>query len=852
MTRSPFVPILVFFLSAGSAGAASDFLWEGFEREINWSAIPGTSASGRLLDADTFTEGSHSLKLVFRAVTASGKAVYARTQSLDWSRYGALVFDVYNPTDLENMKIGIEIGTSERFVSHEFITPPLEKGWNRNVRVELKKPVFSTAGSNYRPVGFLANRNDIRFVAFIVYPGEESEGSINVDNLRLERAGILTSGSFGMNATVDLTVSGGHIDYLPPDMRMRDEDFDVIESFEAGTPWTTDADGIVIEPAADFVSRGSSALSVSYPAMPDGFYMTLVGLKEKLAGSKQLRMDIYNAGPYAFVSLEFEDAFGNYYSSGQRFIPHGWNTRIFDFTNSEEWEGSSVSDATLANLTWVGLKIVCRYPGRLVFDGFSAGQLALKGAGKAGGLLSFSYNPNPGFEIIAETRVEDTFYGRGFDHVNEAGTEAYLDNASFRTDVGDFRSTFMYRRRITALDQPIFHLISPFNLGREIAAWELSGRRGRTEMQLLAASRLEYDEYNSRVPTGFGPEGVLGLRCRRDISENLRLGATAMTHNTWYGTGVLVPERRHTFGLDMEGMTGGNGKSLDLKLEGALTGGDKDLHEDNAPNWERHYLGTSIAPEWGRLKVKYGYTHFGYGFDGAFTPFGANWHGHDSQGHFKLQDFWIFRGLNDLGICDGSFANELALNWAVYTFAQRDYYIDENTGSRHPREMGYDGRAWLGNDYKGKPHFELGMRFSGFGDQWYRDFNIDEFVSVRVPLYRDFVALISGSIGQRKETDRDYWERGTGVRSEGQLGLERYCKGNLFLSCSARLTRSRDSWEGEWYEPDYHFRWQASARKTMGANSMIDIAFGQPALKGMDYGVQDTINVLTVTGQIYF
>ena len=66
------------FLIAGLpvlAHAGYEFAWEGFEREINWDAETGSAATGRILDDTKFSEGSHSLKLLFNSVAKAGRAI---------------------------------------------------------------------------------------------------------------------------------------------------------------------------------------------------------------------------------------------------------------------------------------------------------------------------------------------------------------------------------------------------------------------------------------------------------------------------------------------------------------------------------------------------------------------------------------------------------------------------------------------------------------------------------------------------------------------------------------------------------------------------------------------------------
>src|ERR1041384_3088904 len=178
-----FFLILLFFLLAAPGRAGYPYLLEGFENQINWDADPESPATGREVSETQATEGKHSLKLFFKSVSKAGKASFSHWETLDLSPYGALLLDLYNPTDLPDLKMGIVIFTEAG--DHEFITPPLEKGWNK-IRVDLTQPVFSTSASNYKPVGYLVDRGGVGGLEINLYPGAEEEGAVYLDNVRLE------------------------------------------------------------------------------------------------------------------------------------------------------------------------------------------------------------------------------------------------------------------------------------------------------------------------------------------------------------------------------------------------------------------------------------------------------------------------------------------------------------------------------------------------------------------------------------------------------------------------------------------------------------------------------------------
>ncbi len=847
------ITFLVVCLLSGALHAGYEFAWEGFEREINWDAQTGSAATGRVVNDTIFSEGGHSLKLLFNSVAKAGRAVYSRFLTADWSPYGALIFDVYNPTDLSNIQVAVLILSTDRYLAHEYLLPPLHKGWNRSLRVDLKAKKFSSTASDYQPAAYLVGRGEIKAMQFLIYPGTAAEGALYLDNLRLERAGLLAVGPLTLNTTLDLVSSVGDLDYLPPDMRIRRGDLTPLESFEGGTAWgTADAD-IAIEPTSDFLSHGGSALSVSFPSVPDGFDLDMTGMETRLAGTRQLRMDIYNVGPGVSVALWLEDAAGKTYQSSHRLLRHGWNTRVFDFTNQNVWNGAVIDESVLSNLKDVSLNIVSQFPGRLIFDGLESGSLTLRGAAKAGTLLSLSYNPLPNLEFIGDYRLEDTFYGDRLSNIRSASPEAYLDAGSLRLDLGEFRSGFLYRRRINPLDQPIFLLVSPHNLGREIAGFEAAGRVLNTEIQGLVASRLKYDRYNSRRPTGFGPESVATLRFRRNLTETTRLGATHLTHLSKYGSGVSgVPAQRQTWGLDVESHLSGKGSALNIAVEGGMTTGDRPLLAEGAPERDRFYFGTNLSPEWGRLNLAGWYTLFGYEFDAAFTTLGGNWAGYGLNGGLNLEDWFVFRHLKTLPLYDRSIGNNLSLNWEYTTWATRDRYTDAITGELRPRYEQESFEVALGNDYKARPNFRLSAEYENTDNQWYRTPSVIESVYLRLPLPWDLVTSWSGTFNQGRTIDRSTGEQGNNWAETYHISLERYFKFNLFLNGRGRWIRSRRSWEGAWEDIDSHFKLTWGARQAIGANTVIELNYGFPALFGRDFGLQDTIDVYTLTVKSYF
>ena len=848
--RGAAILLLFLLLVPAAAGASHPYLWEGFEREINWDANTGTAATGRIVDGEIFSEGTRSLKLPFRTVAPSGWGSWGRNQDLDWSPFGALVLDIYNPTDLPNIRLGVVITAGDNWVAHEAFTPPLAKGWNRDVRIELKKAVFSSPASDYKPVGHLIQRGQVHRIGLNIYPGAVADGAVNIDNIRLERAGIIEVGDVTVNTTLDATASAGKIDFIPPGIRLRDRDLATLESFEGEPSWTPWAEGITVETATDIKGHGSRSLSVKFPASPDGFLLSLDGMAERLHGTRQLRMQVYCAGPNAMVNLVLYDAEWNEYWSDSYWIRHGWNTVVFDFTNQNLWNGTAIPDSLLNSLSAVAMNITSRYPGRLVFDGVAGGSVKMKTVARGGALVRGSWNPTPQLEVITDARVQDTFYGPDANHLRDSGAEGYFNSGSVRYDAGEFRSSLLYRKKATAFDHPIFLLVSPSNLGEEIAAFEAAGRVADTEVQGLVASRLEYDRYNSHVPTALGPEGLGGLRVRRDVAEGVRLGATYLDHLTRYGKGVSeVPRERHIVGIDLDAQFEPKPVTLAWAAEAAGTWGDlpDPVEEAHAPRNDRYYAATELSPEVGRLKTSMTLMTFGYDFDASFTNWGNSWDGISGFASLNLDGWGPFAALSAVPLYDRSLGNSLSVGTSMENWHSRDRYVEAD-GGMHPRTGGSVFTAWFSNDYKAKPNFYLHATREMEEDEWFVNPTWEEGLNLRIPLPLDIVMNLYGELEQKRSVDKEEATTNRGWKRIAEGGLERYFKGNLFVTTHIKWQKT--GWEGD--EPGENVRFTAGLRQSLGANSSVEVNYGSAALNGYDYGALDTINIVTVTAKTYF
>lgn len=848
--------------------ADSLYLWEGFEHELNWTVNEDSAATGRVLDSTQASEGAHSLKVLFKTMGASGRAAVSRWESFDWSSYGRLKFDVYNPGGLADLRPTLVLYTGSRWVQFEQELPALAPGWN-HVDVDLTAKAFVSSDSSFHRAGYLLNRSEVQGISFAFSPHQVAEGWVAVDNVRLERSGILRLGDFTLNTALEGVGSTGNLDYLPPGMRLRSEDFRGLEGFEdetAALPWSPSNSNVRQTFSRDYQSQGNQSLAVDFPEARGGFDLAFTdATRAHLAGARQFRVEVYNPGAPISLAMVMVDAQGNYYSNFRGLV-HGWNTLIFDFTNPRSWNGPALTAEAMADIAtspsssgvYVALSLYPVFPGRLYFDGLATSTILVRGAATTRARFNLVYAPTADFEATVETTVDDTFYGAGFKDARDGGVEASISAAGLRYDAAGFRTRAAFNHPITAFDHPIMKLLLSSKLGSKIAAGESSGRFGELEVQGVAASRLEFERFNSWVPTGLGPENVLALRARTPLGPG-RVGSTFLSHQATWGRGVTgLPSSRQTFGLDYDSHLEFDGFSLGAAAEGAATTGDR--FQDQAialsPDNDIWYYGARITPEWKRLKFNYTYTMLGYDFDATFTEWGPE-EDHAAILGINLEGLGPFAALKELPLYDRSLGNNLRLEVSWYGWTSRTRYRDTEDGNLKP-SFHYDVyEAKFENDLKSKPYCKLETTFVEWADQWYQGHHGGLAASTRLPMW-DIVNLTAGgSYVERLTVSKALPSLGLDSQSglqedqSANLGLEA-SRGAYAASLSGNWVGTVKSWQGEWGAWDQHWKWRAMLQRAVGSDSLLQLDYGMPALLLSDFGLQDTLNVWTLTYKTFF
>jgi hypothetical protein len=374
-----------------------------------------------------------------------------------------------------------------------------------------------------------------------------------------------------------------------------------------------------------------------------------------------------------------------------------------------------------------------------------------------------------------------------------------------------------------------------------------------TEIQSLAVSRLEYGRFNSRVPTGLGPENALCLRLRQDLGESLRLGATFLQHQAAYGAGVSgIPASRQTMGVDLDSHFDFHGPNLGLALEAGGTTGDRAPSGAVVPANDRFYYAAAVNPAWGRLSLSYDFVLAGYDFDGDLSKDGGNSLYQSLSGGLALDGLGPAKLLETLPLYDHSLGKNLAFNWGFSLRQSRDQLPDPSSGALVPSDQSTEMELAFENDDTAHPHFELQDIYEGSEDPWTSSPVSRQSLNLRLPLAEKFFLNLGGSLEWDRSRDKTSGESGETWVEGGGFGLEWTSASKLTLAAGGSLNASHGSWQGVWDAGQVHSKFSASLTQVFSANSLVRLDYGQPALFGRDFGLQDTINLFTLTAKTYF
>ena len=230
----------------------------------------------------------------------------------------------------------------------------------------------------------------------------------------------------------------------------------------------------------------------------------------------------------------------------------------------------------------------------------------------------------------------------------------------------------------------------------------------------------------------------------------------------------------------------------------------------------------------------------------------GHWEGNNGSINVTLEDWWVFKGLSDLPLYDGSFANDLRLGWGAHEWTTRESYTREETGERRPQGEGKGTSLRLHNDDRARPYFSLYYGYFEDDGRWSAANVHNQNAYVKAPVVREVFVAFSAGWWQSDNWDHDLGTRGDYRHANYELSFEKYFKSNLHLKWGGRWWRSRSLWEGEEEERTSYFKWHCDARKSLGADTVISCHYGYAALLGWDYGRQETPNIFTLKVESYF
>jgi hypothetical protein len=220
-------------------------------------------------------------------------------------------------------------------------------------------------------------------------------------------------------------------------------------------------------------------------------------------------------------------------------------------------------------------------------------------------------------------------------------------------------------------------------------------------------------------------------------------------------------------------------------------------------------------------------------------------------GEFKLEDLSILQALKNAPFYDHSLGKNLKLSADYFILGARTRYDDTDFGQSLPSYREQSNNLSLNNDAKAKPHFSLDESDFHSETQWTLSQARSYSMSLRLPLWFEFQLLTSGGQRESHDTNKALRQSGLTAKVFADGGLEWHTASNLSLSVHASWNSSSKSWEGVEGPSEQHVKWTASLEQSLGPQSVLRLDYGRPALLGYDFGLQDTVPVLTLSGKIY-
>ena len=357
-----------------------------FEKGANkWSAAAGWScATGVEIVKDA--DGQGVMKAKFNMTKPGTNAAFVTEGNFDLSDVYYIDMDIYNPNDF-SMNATVAFGTGVKWSWQEGPSIKVKKGWNRNVRIPLKKKVWKNEESKWASNTTPAAIDQVKRITLLLFPPDMGEGYALIDNIKME------------------TTDPGKLDNLVP-IDLGRLSYRVWNSFEKGINWapsTGDSGAVAVNPVSNFGGESNRGMELKF-SLQNNIDKAAYSIKENIdfSDAAGVKFDVYNPNAYGLkISIAFKTGDDQVWiESKQVGIAPGWNKGIlFDFITPSFKSAASNWNFTdyFSNRNDIREFIIQVYPdakvaGSLDFSDFKLGRRNFMG--DLGDLLGFTFANN--------------------------------------------------------------------------------------------------------------------------------------------------------------------------------------------------------------------------------------------------------------------------------------------------------------------------------------------------------------------------------------------------------------------------------------------------------------------------
>lgn len=172
----------VFCLILISSIVVYGYTWEGFEKENLWKAMitDGNTVGSAKIVSDKKTEGKRALAVQIGNTPAGKTGCLTREGDFNLSKIREIKVDIYIEKPVK-ISFGLSAGESSQwYETKEF---KLKRGWNKNLKVNLKKKNWKSAVDNFKaykrkPLGL----NKTKKMVFLF--NDTKKSMVYIDNIR--------------------------------------------------------------------------------------------------------------------------------------------------------------------------------------------------------------------------------------------------------------------------------------------------------------------------------------------------------------------------------------------------------------------------------------------------------------------------------------------------------------------------------------------------------------------------------------------------------------------------------------------------------------------------------------------